>query len=180
MSRNRILGIAGAVMAALALSGCGVAGGAGAPGSGFYGATAAPPPPAAAAPSPVGEVAAAQPALTAQEVGDLGTVVVDQDGFTLYRFDEDSAEPPEATCVDACAETWPPFVVDRTAKLQVSGVEDAAVGLVERPDGSTQLTIDGWAVYRFSGDTEPGATEGQGMDGAWYAITPDGSKATPV
>ena len=179
MFRTGIRRTAWAAVAALALSGCGIAGGAGQSGSGFYGATTTPPPPAVSQPTETAATAP-QPALTAQEVGDLGTIVVDQDGFTLYRFDEDSADPPEATCVDDCAEDWPPFVVDRTATLRISGVEDAAVGLVERPDGTTQLTINGRAVYRFSGDTEPGATEGQGMGGAWYAVTPDGSKATPV
>ncbi|WP_408004758.1 COG4315 family predicted lipoprotein [Pseudonocardia lacus] len=79
-----------------------------------------------------------------------------------------------------CAEKWPPFVVDRNAKLLVDGVEDSAIGLLERPDGSTQLTVGGWAVYRFSGDEAAGATEGQGVGGAWYAITPEGKKAAPV
>jgi predicted lipoprotein with Yx(FWY)xxD motif len=121
-----------------------------------------------------------RPALTAEEVDDLGTVVVDQEGYTLYRFDEDSAKPPTTACVGDCATKWPPFVVDRNAKLLVDGVEDSAIGLLERPDGKTQLTIGGWAVYRFSGDTAPGASEGQGVGGAWYAITPEGKKATPV
>jgi predicted lipoprotein with Yx(FWY)xxD motif len=181
MFRTRILPLTAAAVAALALSGCGFAGGGvGAPGSGgFYGATTAPAAPAA--PQPAGVTAdAPQPALTAKEVDDLGTIVVDQDGYTLYRFDEDTADPPSATCVGACADTWPPFVVDRTAKLRITGVADSAIGLVERPDGTTQLTIEGWAVYRFSGDTAPGATEGQGMAGTWYAITPDGGKATPA
>nr|WP_214406688.1 hypothetical protein [Pseudonocardia lacus] len=107
-------------------------------------------------------------------------MLVDQDGRTLYRFDKDSAEPPTTTCVGDCAEKWPPFVVDRNAKLLVDGVEDSAIGLLERPDGSTQLTVGGWAVYRFSGDEAAGATEGQGVGGAWYAITPEGKKAAPV
>jgi predicted lipoprotein with Yx(FWY)xxD motif len=170
--RNRILPLAATLVAALALSACGLVGGGGAPAGG----TPAPAPPAAAPTEPAGP----QPALVAEEIDDLGTVVVDQDGYTLYRFDEDTADPPTTTCVDACADKWPPFVVDRAAKLRVDGVEDSAVGLVARPDGSTQLTIGGWAVYRYTGDTAPGATEGQGMGGSWYAITPAGRKATPV
>jgi predicted lipoprotein with Yx(FWY)xxD motif len=141
----------------------------------------APPPPAAAPPAPAPVAPAGpQPALVAEEVADLGTVVVDQEGHTLYRFDEDSADPPTTTCVAECATKWPPFVVDRNAKLRVDGVDDADIGLLERPDGSTQLTIAGWAVYRFSGDTAPGAAEGQGVGDAWYAVTPDGKKAGPA
>jgi predicted lipoprotein with Yx(FWY)xxD motif len=166
---SRLLRLAAAAAASLALGACSAGGG----------APAAP----AAAPAASAEGAPAQgerPALTAKEVADLGTVVVDQNGYTLYRFDEDSAKPPTTTCVGECATKWPPFVVDRNAKLRVDGVEDSAIGLLERPDGSTQLTIGGWAVYRFSGDTAPGAAEGQGVSGAWYAITPEGEKATPA
>ena len=110
----------------------------------------------------------------------VGEVVTDAEGYTLYRFDDDKANPPTTTCVDECAKKWPPVVVDRNAKLRVDGVEDADIGLLERPDGKTQLTIKGWAVYRDSGDKQPGATEGQGVGGTWYAITPQGKKASPA
>jgi len=172
MSVSRLARLGAAAVAALALGACSVGGGA---------ATPPAAPPAAPAPAPAPAPAEGErPALTAEEVDDLGTVVVDQEGYTLYRFDEDSAKPPTTACVGDCAEKWPPFVVDRNAKLLVDGVEDSAIGLLERPDGTTQLTIAGWAVYRFSGDTEPGASEGQGSGGAWYAITPEGKKATPA
>lgn len=143
-------------------------GGAGAGGAGAGAEPDAPDAPAAPA---------AEPALTARETPDLGTVVTDVEGYTLYRFEKDSAEPPTTTCVGDCATKWPPAVVDRAGKLALEGVEKAAVGLVERPDGTTQLTINGWPVYRFSGDASPGATEGQGSGGTWFAITPDGRKA---
>ncbi|HZG91301.1 MAG TPA: hypothetical protein VEZ42_13905 [Pseudonocardia sp.] len=170
MSRNRLLPPVAVLLAALALSAC-----TGGDGQGGAPAEPAGAPPAAAAPPPPG-----QPALLAKEVDDLGTIVVDEAGFTLYRFDEDDADPPTSTCVEECATRWPPAVVDPAGRLTVDGVQEAAVGLLRRPDGTTQLTIAGWAVYRFSGDTAPGMTEGQGAGGTWYAVTPDGSKATPV
>jgi predicted lipoprotein with Yx(FWY)xxD motif len=168
MPRYRAPALIAAVAAVLALGACsaGVQPTVNAPGAGLE-----------APPAPAGT---AQPALTAKDVGDLGTVVVDAEGYTLYRFDDDKAKPPTTTCVDACAKKWPPVVVDRTAKLRVDGVADADIGLLQRPDGKTQLTIKGWAVYRYSGDKAPGATDGQGVGGTWYAITPDGKKASPV
>ncbi len=48
---------------------------------------------------------------------------------------------------------------------------------MQRPDGTSQLDHRGWAVYRFAGDAAPGATEGQGVGGTWYAVTPEGRKA---
>jgi predicted lipoprotein with Yx(FWY)xxD motif len=165
--RKSVPALIGAVVAVLALGACSTGG-----------PTQSTSNPAAASAAPA--AAGAQPGLTAKDVGDLGDVVVDQEGYTLYRFDDDKANPPTTTCVGDCAKKWPPVVVDRTAKLRVDGVPDAAIGLLERPDGKTQLTIKGWAVYRYSGDKQPGATEGQGVGGTWYAITPDGKKASPV
>jgi predicted lipoprotein with Yx(FWY)xxD motif len=117
-----------------------------------------------------------EPALIARSTARLGPVVVDADGFTLYRFDRD--EGGAATCTDACASTWRPATVDPGSRLDLQGVDDAAVGLVRRGDGHYQLTLGGWPVYRFAGDRAPGRTDGHGIGGAWFAISPTGGKAT--
>ncbi|MFD9330784.1 hypothetical protein [Streptomyces sp. NPDC060065] len=49
--------------------------------------------------------------------------------------------------------------------------------MVKRTDGTLQVTIGGWPVYRFSKDLEPGDTNGQGVGGTWFGVTPDGQKA---
>src|SRR5690606_20162860 len=38
---------------------------------------------------------------------ELGTILVDGEGMTLYVFDNDSGG--ESACYDACASTWPPL-----------------------------------------------------------------------
>ncbi|MFC4948008.1 hypothetical protein [Pseudonocardia sp. GCM10023141] len=121
------------------------------------------------------EGASAGPALAvaATKVGKAVT----QDGFTLYRFDKDSPKPPKTTCVDKCATTWPPVIV-QGAVPAIAGVDPAAVGTVARPDGSKQLTVGNWPVYRFSGDKAAGDTAGQGVGGTWFAVAPDGKKAS--
>ena len=194
MHRTRILALVAAGAAVLALTACGVVSDEG----GDYSANPVPvlaPPPLpgegaapttpAAPPTVSGQSAPAAPAgpaaggvlLTARQVAGLGTVVADAQGFTLYRFDQDTPRPPAATCVAVCATAWPPVVVDPEGALTLEGVERSAVGMVQRPDGSSQLTIAGWPVYRFAGDTAPGATGGQGVDGTWFAVAPTGGKA---
>ncbi len=116
--------------------------------------------------------------LSANSTQKLGTTVVDGDVYTLYRFDGDRADPPTATCVDACAESWPPVLTDPAAQPMLEGIDEAAFGTVARPGGATQVTIGGWPVYRHAADPGPGATDGNGVDGSWFAISPDGSKAT--
>lgn len=127
----------------------------------------------AAAAAPVAPAAPARPALAAASTS-LGTVVA-QDGYPLYRFDKDSPKPPKSTCVDKCAVTWPPVIVQGTPPV-ITGVDPSAVGTVARPDGSLQLTIGNWPVYRYSGDKAPGQTAGQGVGGTWFLVGVDGKK----
>jgi predicted lipoprotein with Yx(FWY)xxD motif len=115
--------------------------------------------------------------LSANSTAKLGTVVVDGQGYTLYRFDEDSAKPSTSNCSGECAQKWPPVLATPGTPLTVEGVAQEAVGTINRPDGSVQLTLGGWPVYRYSGDTQPGATSGQGVGGTWAAVKPDGAKA---
>ncbi|MER7758088.1 hypothetical protein ABTY15_39715, partial [Kitasatospora sp. NPDC097643] len=53
-------------------------------------------------------------ALTVRNDAKLGTVVTDGQGFTLYRFDKDTAKPPMSNCNDGCAKTWPPVAKEGT------------------------------------------------------------------
>jgi predicted lipoprotein with Yx(FWY)xxD motif len=113
--------------------------------------------------------------LTAVDLGTLGPVITDKDGFTLYRFDKDTAKPPKSTCNDACATAWPPVLSQ--GEVGVDGVDAGLVGKVTRSDGTEQVTVGGWPVYRFAKDTQPGDTKGQGVSGTWFAVNPKGGKA---
>ncbi|MFI2372736.1 SCO0930 family lipoprotein [Streptomyces sp. NPDC018833] len=126
-----------------------------------------------------GEAAAAKPAgqLAVWESKDLGKVVTDSEGFTLYRFDKDTAKPPKSNCEGDCAKAWP--VVAAGGATAAPGVDPSLIGEVTRADGSKQLTIDGWPMYRYAKDTKAGDVNGQGVGGTWYASAPDGKKAAP-
>ncbi|WP_430791930.1 hypothetical protein [Actinoplanes sp. G11-F43] len=114
--------------------------------------------------------------LTGTEVGDLGRGVTNGAGLTLYRFDDDTADPSKSTCAGDCAKKWPPVTVDPEGKVFIAGVKKSAVGFVERPDGRLQVTVGGWPVYRFAQDTKPGDSKGQGVGGTWFAVSPKGRK----
>jgi predicted lipoprotein with Yx(FWY)xxD motif len=162
---SRLAVFAVAATAALGLSAC--SGGSG----DTTGAPKAAVDPAAATPA-VGTI------LSANSTEKLGTVVVDGQGYTLYRFDKDSPKPPTSNCAGECAQKWPPVLATPGTPLTVEGVPQESVGTINRPDGSIQLTLGGWPVYRYSGDAQPGATSGQGVGGSWAAVTPDGGKAS--
>lgn len=120
-------------------------------------------------------VAALDVDLAVLEQSPLGPVVVDADGFTLYRFDSDTAEPPATNCTGDCLALWPAAVAPDAPELE--GIDAALVGAVTRDDGTEQLTLGGWPLYRYAADQAPGDASGQGVDGLWWAVTPAGEKA---
>jgi predicted lipoprotein with Yx(FWY)xxD motif len=135
--------------------------------------------------NPIGQAAPASPApaanihatlvLRAQNSAQVGAVVVDTEGYVLYRYDKDTAKPPRSNCLEECAPKWPP-VID-TGDIRLDGVDQALVGSVVRADFTRQVTIAGWPVYRYAGDSTPGDAKGQGVGNVWFAVTPQGKKA---
>jgi predicted lipoprotein with Yx(FWY)xxD motif len=115
--------------------------------------------------------------LAAASVTGLGAVVTDADGKTLYRFDKDISQPPTSNCEGECASAWPP-VLAGVATPMLKGIQDTQVGTTTRKDGSKQLTLNGWPLYEFAGDKSAGDASGQGVNGTWFAVAPDGSKIT--
>ncbi|GAB2568618.1 hypothetical protein Aab01nite_44630 [Paractinoplanes abujensis] len=114
--------------------------------------------------------------LNATENEQIGTYVADGAGRTLYRFDNDSNKPPKSVCNGDCATAWPPLLIKSPGKIFPDGLDPKILGYVERADGTCQVTINGWPVYYFVADAKPGDINGQGLNGKWFAIKPDGGK----
>src|SRR3954447_3309661 len=106
---------------------------------------------------------------------ELGTVLVDGQGRTLYLFEKDKGKV--SACAGSCASVWPPLV---GAAPEATGTAAAAqLGSSARGDGKSGITYAGHPLYTYAGDTKPGDVKGQGLDqfGAeWYALKPDGRK----
>ena len=110
----------------------------------------------------------------AEAVKGGGSVVTDGTGATLYRYDKDRPNPSRWTCAGACVKSWIPVIVPDS--VQTVGVAKSLLGTVHR-DGMKQLTLGGWPLYRYAGDSGAGQLNGQGKDGQWYAVTPGGGKS---
>ncbi|MEU5696600.1 hypothetical protein [Actinosynnema sp. NPDC020468] len=156
-----------ALVGACGAAGAGTAGGQGGAGGADSGTTAAQPLPEWGN----------QPhqMLSATESKQVGWFVADAAGFALYRYDKDTAKPPKSTCDGDCAKSWPPVIVGE--HTMTSGVDPTLVGSVTRADGSKQVTLAGWPLYRYTGDKKAGEITGQAKAGTWFAITPEGKKA---
>ncbi|GHD09270.1 COG4315 family predicted lipoprotein [Zhihengliuella salsuginis] len=108
---------------------------------------------------------------------DLGTIVTDGEGMTLYYFTNDTAGADESACTGDCLEAWPIAV----AAGEEPAVDDSItgeVGTIESPDGQLQLTLEGMPLYYFAQDMAPGDVNGQGVNEVWYVVAPDGEMIT--
>ena len=124
-------------------------------------------------PSAGGNSAGAATVSTAK-VGDLGTVLVNGDGRTLYLFESDTGST--STCVDTCAGTWPALTTSGDASA-TSGADASMLGTTTRSDGTTQVTYNGHPLYIYSGDMAAGQANGEGFSNLWYAVTTQGTPA---
>jgi predicted lipoprotein with Yx(FWY)xxD motif len=110
------------------------------------------------------------------KVGDLGTVLVNADGRTLYLFESDTSM--SSTCTGSCAGTWPAFTTSGDASA-TGGADASMLGMTTRDDGSTQVTYNGHPLYTYSGDMAAGQANGEGISNVWYAVSTQGTPAMP-
>lgn len=172
MRTSTARGLATLSLTLLALSACSGDGGSGGDSSGRYGGGEQEQEDAKAGASDGESMTdGAQSTSLATADTDLGTIVVDGTGMVVYQFDQDEQGSGSSTCTDQCAENWP--AVPGSAAPELDGVT-GEVGTITGVDGQPQLTLDGWPLYYFVGDQEPGDTTGQGVNEVWWVLAPDG------
>ena len=131
------------------------------------------PSPQAATPSPSPDESSpgAGGATVMVATSDLGQILVDGEGRTLYLFMPDEAGTP--TCYEGCAQAWPPLLAEGEITVG-SGLDDSDFSTATRTDGGDQVKIGNWPLYYFASDAAPGDTNGQGVSNVWYVVSPSG------
>ena len=106
----------------------------------------------------------------------LGTILVDRKGITLYDFVKDKGTT--SVCYGACAALWPPLLT--TGKpVAGPGVRASLLGTTKRKDGKLEVTYGGHPLYYFVTDRKPGQTTGQGVNqfgGPWWVLSAAGKE----
>lgn len=102
---------------------------------------------------------------------DLGTILVDAKGMTLYLFTKDTQNSGKSTCEGQCLAAWPPLLGEPKAG---KGADKSLLGTITRTDGTTQATYNGWPLYYWAKDSAPGDTTGQGVNGVWWVLNAAG------
>lgn len=98
---------------------------------------------------------------------DLGPILVDQTGRTLYAFTKD--EEKSSACDADCIAVWPAL----TSKSKVGGGDGVDANLLAETEQS-QAVYGKWPLYYYVGDAVAGDLNGQGVDDEWFAVAPDG------
>jgi predicted lipoprotein with Yx(FWY)xxD motif len=98
----------------------------------------------------------------------VGTVLASGRGLTLYYYAEDKPGSGKSVCTGGCASAWPPLAapVHAPAGVRLPG----PLGVITRPGGLRQVTLNGYPLYVYTGDKAPGQTTGNGIEGAWHVI----------
>lgn len=137
--------------------------------------------------SPVPSVSPSpSPSLTPTEsittrTGSEGTYLTNGDGKSLYLSQGDN--PDKSTCTGTCTTVWIPFTVPNGQRPQTSGeAQNSLVGLIQRDDGSAQVTYNHHPLYTYRLDILAGNTHGQGnsnFGSNWYLVQPNGNAIMP-
>ncbi len=110
-------------------------------------------------------------AVNVSNSSNLGPHLTNATGWTLYLYTQDGYSVGNSTCYGSCATTWIPFY---PAQFVIpSGLSASYFGTITRTDGTKQLTYLGWPLYLYTGDNAPGQTNGQGIGGTWFVVTPN-------
>jgi predicted lipoprotein with Yx(FWY)xxD motif len=101
-------------------------------------------------------------------------VLVGSDGQALYTAD---VEKDQILCTDGCTSFWDPVAASaRQAKAASSDLE-LDLGVLKRPDGESQLTLEGLPLYSFS-EEGPGQLEGDGFTDSFQGTRFEWAAAT--
>jgi predicted lipoprotein with Yx(FWY)xxD motif len=165
--RRPLVALVALTAAGALAAGCGGSGsGSGSGGGGGYGG---------GGPAPTGGGPTGVATVTAVSTK-LGMILVDGSGRTLSLFEKD--QPDQSACAGACAAAWPVDNSSGTPKAG-SGVKASLLATITRSDNTTQVTYNHHPLYYYSGDSQAGQQNGQGLNAfgaAWFVVAPAGGK----
>ena len=102
---------------------------------------------------------------------DLGDIIVDDEGLTMYLFMPD-AQGDASVCNDECADPG------RRRSRSPRSARASTCRCSARSHATTarvQGTYNGWPLYYFGGDNAPGDVNGQGLNDVWWVIDASGN-----
>jgi predicted lipoprotein with Yx(FWY)xxD motif len=125
---------------------------------------------------PATHAAQAKGAVVSTAKTNLGRIVVNSSGRTLYLFEKD--RNGKSACSGQCAVFWPLLITSGKPGV-TGGAKASLIGTTRRADGRLQVTYNHHPLYTFVKDKKAGQTNGEGVNAfgaAWDAISPAGAR----
>ncbi len=117
--------------------------------------------------------------LSVRTLPNVGAVLVNDEGHTLYTFMPD--QHSKVTCVSSCAAVWPPLKLASGETATGPQLKASLLSSDPDPEGGSVLTYAGWPLYTYEADSAAGQNNGQAVEangGHWYVIAPSGKVIT--
>jgi predicted lipoprotein with Yx(FWY)xxD motif len=130
----------------------------------------------AAAPSSAAAVAVSRAPTVRLEQTELGGVLVNGSGHTLYVFTRDRHDRDSCARVGGCLETWPALTTTRRP-IAGAGVKASLLGTIKLHGRVRQVTYAGHPLYTYALELGVRSTFNIGAEqygGAWDAINAAG------
>lgn len=106
---------------------------------------------------------------TASVAGQSETILTDPQGHSVYYFAEDTST--KSACTTGCNGLWPPLIVSSGAPTSAASLPGTLSAL--DVGNGMQVLYNGHPLYRYSGDSAAGQTNGEGIEGKWHVATPN-------
>jgi predicted lipoprotein with Yx(FWY)xxD motif len=91
----------------------------------------------------------------------VGSIYTDAHGMALYTPTQEANG--KIMCTGPCTTIWIPLAAPASGSLAAASGVHGNLGVVTRPDGTKQVTLDGAPLYRFYQDMAPGTVNGNGI-----------------
>jgi predicted lipoprotein with Yx(FWY)xxD motif/sugar lactone lactonase YvrE len=117
--------------------------------------------------------------LSVRTLPNVGAVLVNAEGHTLYTFAPD--QHSKVTCVSSCAGVWPPLKLASGETATGPQLKASLLGSDADPEGGRVVTYAGWPLYTYEADSAAGQDNGQAVEadgGHWYVIAASGKVMT--
>jgi predicted lipoprotein with Yx(FWY)xxD motif len=115
------------------------------------------------------------------KVKNLGTVLANSSGHTLYMFSKDGKN--KSNCSASCPNQWKPLLVSgKVSAAGKSGVSQKLLGTIKLSGGKTQVVYNHHPLYVYVKDKKAGDLHGEDANqfgGRWYVVNTKGNSVKP-
>ncbi|MFN8633941.1 MAG: hypothetical protein U0893_08815 [Chloroflexota bacterium] len=130
--------------------------------------------------APTPALAQAEPTVKVATDPVLGKILVDGKGMTLYLYSRDEKGKSNCynTATSQCETNWP--ILRPPAAGAPTGSSDlgGTLGVIDRTDGTKQVTYNQIPLYYWKDDKKAGDTLGQKVGGVWWVLAPGTTEIT--